>query len=197
MTFALDLAFDPRWRRLHDPGFVCPACGQRHGGLPEFNLEKPFQWQGGEKQDASSPDIDPRNYLLEDFCVIGNRAFFLRGVILLPIRGGAGRTLAFSAWVEVPARDFDRYGDSFAAPDQSKMGPMAGRLANLIGGFPDTLGLSCALSPQDGGLRPLIGLDAEGHPLAAAQRDGVTLEQALDFLAAVGHDLRPGLRVVN
>ena len=197
MAFVLDLAFDPRWRRLHDPAFVCRGCGQKHGGLPELNMEKPFQWQGGERQDGHSPDIDPRNYLLEDFCVIDNRQFFIRAVLVLPILSGGGREVAFSPWVSLAAADFDRYGESFDAPDQSRMGALPGRLANRIGGFPDTLGLPCAIRPQDGGARPLIGLDAEGHPLAKAQRDGLTFEQALDFYAAVGHDLRSGLTVVN
>lgn len=197
MTLVLDLGFDPRWRRLADPGFRCPACGQRHGGLPELNIEKPFEWRGGERQDASSPDIDPRNYLLEDFCVIDNRQFFIRAVAALPLLGGAGATLAFSLFVALSGADFDRYGETFDQTDQSGIGTLPGRIANRIGGFPETLDLACAVRPRTDGSRPLVFVDAPEHPLAKAQHDGITLDQALAILAAMGHDMRPGLTVVN
>jgi hypothetical protein len=197
MTLALDLNFDPRWKRLHDPSFVCRACGQKHGGVFPVNMEKPFPWQGGEVQNAQSPDIDPRNYLLEDFCVIDNRQFFIRCVIVLPIIGGGGAELSFSTWVAVSSADFDRYGDSFDSPDQSSLGTFPGKLANRIGSFADTLDLPCAVRPQKGNDRPLLFIDAEDHPLAKVQKSGITFEQVLDFYAASGHDIRPGLKVVN
>jgi hypothetical protein len=196
MALALDLSLDPRWRRLHDPSFACPACGQKHAGLPELNMEKPFPWQGGEKQDPNAPDIDPRNYLLEDFCVIDNRQFFIRAALELPILGG-GKSAALSCWVAVASGDFDRYGDSFDSPTQSAMGSFAGKIANRFGAFGETLDLPCAVRPQDNRQRPLIGIDHDSHPLALAQRKGITLDQVLDFYAACRHDLRPGLKVVN
>ncbi len=197
MTPALDLNLDPRWKRLHDPAFVCRACGQKHGGVFSLNLEKPFHWQGGERQDGRSPDIDPRNYLLEDFCVIDNRQFFIRCVLDLPILGSGGKIFSFSTWVALSAQDFDRYGDSFDSPDQSSIGTLAGTLANRLGSFPETLGLACAVRPQKGNLRPLLFIDADEHPLSRAQKNGITFEQLLDFYAASGHDIRPGLKVVN
>jgi hypothetical protein len=197
MTAALDLRFDPRWRRLHDPSVVCRVCGQRHAGVFEMNMDKPLQWQGGERHEGDASDIDPRNYLLEDFCVIDNRQFFIRAVIELPILGGEGAKLSFSAWVSVSASDFDRYGDSFASPDQTSLGTISGRLANRIGSFPETLDLSCAVRPQKGDLRPLVFIDSTDHPLAMAQRNGLSFEKLLDFYAASNHDMRPGLSVLN
>ncbi len=197
MTLALDLNFDPRWKRLHDPNFVCRSCGQKHGGVFSVNMDKPFDWKGGERQDGSSPDIDPRNYLLEDFCVIDNKQFFIRCVLVLPVIGSRGVDFAFSAWVAVSANDFDRYGDTFTSPDQSILGTLVGKVANRIGSFPDTLDLPCAVRPQKDNSRPLLFIDAEAHPLALAQKNGITFEQLLDFYAASGHDIRPGLTVVN
>jgi hypothetical protein len=155
------------------------------------------QWQGGERQRGDSPDIDPRNYLLEDFCVIDNRQFFIRSVIALPILGSGGVEFAFSAWVSVSAGDFDRYGEGFDARDQDKMGSFPGKLANRVGAFGETLDLPCVVRPQPGTDRPLLFIDADGHPLAKAQTTGLTFEQLLDFYAAHGHDIRPGLRILN
>jgi hypothetical protein len=197
MTLALDLNFDPRWKRLHDPSFVCRACGQKHGGVFSVNMEKPFQWQGGEMQKGDALDIDPRNYLLEDFCVIDNKQFFIRCVLEMPVIGSGGTVFSFSTWVSLSAQDFDRYGDSFDSPDQSTLGTLAGKIANRLGAFPDTLELPCAVRPQKGNLRPLLFIDSEEHPLAKAQKSGITFEQLLDFYAASGHDIRPGLRIVN
>jgi hypothetical protein len=199
MTSVPDITNDPRWRRLNDAGFMLKTFGVTQPGLFTFDLEKPLAWEGGPPQDPNAADIDPRNYLLQDFCVIDNRQFFIRTVLELPILGTSGQSsskntsMAFSLWVSVSALHFDRYGDTFNLANQSELGTFPGKIANRLGSFPETIDLACTVFPQNGDKRPLLAIDDGDHALGQAQRHGVTLDHLLDFYAACGFDIRAAL----
>ncbi len=192
-TLASDITSDPRWRRLNDALFMHETFGLTQPGLFTFDLAKPLAWQGGPPQDPNAPDIDPRNYLLQDFCVIDNRQFFIRTVLELPVAGAGDSRLAFSLWASVSALHFDRYGDTFSFANQSEMGTFPAKVANRLGSFANTIDVACTVFPQNDGKRPLLAIDDGTHELGQAQRGGLSVDQLLDLYAACGFDMRPAL----
>jgi hypothetical protein len=193
MPTVFDITTDLRWRRLNDANFMQQTFGVTQPGLFTFDLAKPLAWEGGPPQDPNAPDIDPRNYLMQDFCVIDNRQFFIRTVLELPVAGAGGAAIAFSLWASVSALHFDRYGDTFSLANQSEMGTFPAKIANRLGTFADTLDLACTIYPQNNGKRPLLAIDYGAHVLGQAQRSGLSLDHLLDFYAACGFDMRPAL----
>lgn len=60
--------------------------------------------------------------------------------------------------------------------------------------FPSPINQPCWVEPQPGNLRPLIWLEDYSHPLAQAQRDGITAERLLEIYEANGHAPGQGAR---
>ncbi|MGL4242902.1 MAG: DUF2199 domain-containing protein [Beijerinckiaceae bacterium] len=188
----IDLRNDPRWMRLNDPLF---RAGGFTGGQFDLDIDRPAVWTGGEPV-RGDDEFDPNNFLADDFCIIDDKHFFLRGVIELPILGGGGRTLAYAIWAEVSRATFGAYFKSLEDP--SAAAPvMIGTFANQINGFAATLGQPCTVRARPGAFRPLVTLNDGNHPLAQAQLRGVTLDRLLELYAAAGIDLRPALAVTH
>jgi hypothetical protein len=189
----LDLKSDPRWMRLNDPAFT---AGGVRGGVFDLSADRPAAWTGGDPV-GGDDEFDPNNFLSEEFCIMGNSRFFLRGVMELAILGGGGRSLNYAIWAEVSRASFGAYFQSFDDADQSRLGLMTGTFANSLAGFVETLGQTCTVRPRNGGARPLVTLNAADHPLAQQQAKGISLDRMLDLFAASGLDLRPALAVTH
>jgi hypothetical protein len=188
----LDLRNDPRWMRLNDPLF---RSGGFTGGTFDLDADRPAAWTGGEPV-RGDDDFDPNNFLADDFCIIDDKRFFIRGVVELAIIGSGGKTLAYAIWAEVSRASFGAYFKALDTPS-TPAGLIVGTFANQVSGFLGTLGQPCTVRPRPGGYRPLVTLNDAGHPLAQAQQRGVTLDRLLELYAAAGVDLRPALAVTH
>jgi hypothetical protein len=188
-----DLRNDPRWMRLNDPLFS--AKGVR-GGEFDLDVDRPAAWTGGEPV-SGDDDFDPNNFLSDDFCIIDDTHFFIRGVVELPILGGGGKSLGYAIWVELSRASFAAYFKALDAPDPSSVGNLTGNFANQLAGFAGTLGQTCTVRLRGGGFRPLVMLNSDEHPLARQQRSGITLDRMLDLYEAVGVELRPALGLTH
>lgn len=181
---------DPRWRRLMSGESVCPCCGERHRGPFDLAWGKPDFWTGTEEKAPNSAIVGATDILTEDFCVIDGKYFFVRAVIELPIADSAER-FAYGVWTSLSEKNFNAFLETFDSGDQGGLGPWFGYLCNALKGYPDTLRLELDVRPSDGRQRPKLYLRDESHPLAAEQRDGVSLDRLLEIYALNGHDMRP------
>ncbi len=154
--------------------YRCETCGQSHDALPHVGADVPYSWQVlTEAERAESGGCDT------DLCVIGADCF-IRGVIEIPVHDHPDG-FGFGVWVSQKRENYEAYA---AHPDTSAIGPFFGWLSTRIAYYEaDTLNLKTTAHFVGGGQRPRIVLHAdETHPLAAAQREGITLAQAWDIV---------------
>jgi hypothetical protein len=189
----VDLANDPRWRRLWDNPWSCGACGETHQGLFDLACDKPEQWRGIEDKAPNSALDLSGNFLSEDFCVLEGQHFFVRAVLELPIRGSGGPLFGLGAWATLSRENFVRYVAAFDSGEQDELGPWFGWFSNRLEGYPDTLNLKCQVHPVSGRQRPRISLEPTPHPLAVEQQSGITFDRLLEIYAINGHDIRTSL----
>jgi len=185
---------DPRWRRLNDHTWDCASCGTQHRGLFDLSSARPEAWPDGEEWRPNLEVIESSHVLAEDFCILNGEHFFVRCLLLLPIRGvGADAIFGFGIWSTLSKKNFELYVDTFDSGDQGNLGPWFGWLSNRLHGYPDTLNLKCQIHPRANRQRPFVELESVDHPLAIEQRDGITLDRLLDIYAENGHDVRAAL----
>jgi hypothetical protein len=186
----VDLANDPRWRRLWDNPWSCNVCGETHQGLFDLACGKPVQWPGTEDKAPNSALDLSGNFLSEDFCVLEGQHFFVRAVLELPIRGSGGQLFGFGVWATLSRENFVRYVAAFDSGEQDELGPWFGWFSNRLEGYPDTLNLKCQVEPRSGRQRPHVSLEPTPHPLAVDQQSGITFDRMLEIYAINGHDIR-------
>ncbi|MEQ1617459.1 MAG: DUF2199 domain-containing protein [Terricaulis sp.] len=153
--------------------FICSVCGGEHSELPALALFRPDHWL------SFSPEQQLEGELTSDWCMTPDGHYFVRCSLLLPIDGAPDRTFAFGVWSSLSEDNFKHYVLAFNDKGQSKLGNMFGWLSNeLPGDFAGSLHLKCQVWPQDDRQRPLIELEPTDHPLARAQREGISFEYA-------------------
>jgi hypothetical protein len=158
--------------------FRCPCCGQWHEGLPDVTFRAPYHWRN-----ALAEDDPERNNLDTDLCVIDLRDFFIRCVLEVPIRGTES-SFGWGVWVTHSEANFKDYVAHFRDPPQRAA---FGYLANRLSGYPDTVNLRTLVHWQPGNQRPLVEVEPSDHPLSRDQREGITLDQAIEFARPVLH----------
>jgi hypothetical protein len=149
--------------------YHCTCCGQLHEGLPAIGSKEPALYY-----DIPEEERAERVQLTSDTCIIDGEDYFIRGVLSIPVRGQE-QTLDFGVWVSQKKENFEQY---LAHPDTADIGPFFGWFSTHIGLFAPILGLKSRAHFQGGKLRPLIELEPTRHPLAVAQRKGISLKYA-------------------
>ena len=81
----------------------CTTCGRKYEGLPDIALQWPDPYFG-----VPEPERERRIVATTDTCVIDDDDFFIRGVILLPIRG-ENLDLGLGVWVSQKRENFQTY----------------------------------------------------------------------------------------
>jgi hypothetical protein len=154
--------------------YVCSYCGQTHEDLPDLAFDRPVYAQNVPEEERTD-----RVQFDDDLCVVDGTYYFIRGVIAIPILDQSA-TFGIGAWVSQKPENFHSYVEQF---DSAEIGPFFGRLSNefMFGGEP-TLNLKTMVHFQGKGLRPKIELEPTDHPLAMAQQNGLSLDEAWAFL---------------
>lgn len=150
--------------------YRCSSCGQLHGELPDIGSDKPDYWW-------SVPPIERsfRIDMCEDACDVDGEFFFIRGVLEIPLKDADDR-FGFGVWVSQKKENFQTYLENLESPS---IGPFFGWLNTKISWFEeDTINLKTKAHFRGNGLRPVIVLEPSDHPLAAMQREGITLDEA-------------------
>lgn len=154
--------------------FHCSVCGEVHDELPDIGSDRPDPWWN-----VAEEERDRRIELTSDTCVIDGEHFFIRGVIQIPVHGRS-ESFGFGVWVSQKRENFEAYVD---APESSEIGPFFGWLCTGISYYPeDTRLLKTYAHFRGGGLRPVIELEPTDHPLSIDQREGITLDKALEIV---------------
>lgn len=156
--------------------YKCTSCEELHSGLPDISYAAPIHW--------SDEAIPHGSYLDADICVIEDRDFFLRCLLEIPIRSTDTR-LGWGVWSSVSRESFQLYRTD-VAPGDDLPGPFFGWFSNRLPGYAETLNLKCSLSLRELNLRPMLELEPTDHPLAVDQREGITIERALELIELTG-----------
>jgi hypothetical protein len=120
----------------------------------------------------------------EDLCVLDGEDYFFRCVLELPLHGGDDR-YGLGVWSTLSATNFNIYADDFNGPGKADFGPFFGWQANRVPKFDDPFIQKCRVHFHAGKLRSTIELEPTDHPLAIAQRDGITITKALEIASTV------------
>ncbi|MFF4920490.1 DUF2199 domain-containing protein [Kitasatospora sp. NPDC001261] len=164
-----------------DLGFTCTCCGERHAETPmNFSSPAPAYWQ---------PDMEQvRDCLLSsDQCVIQGEAFFVRGLIELPVIG-RDDVFSWGVWVSLSEKNFERASELWETPGRESEPAYFGWLStDLLPYSPSTINLKTMVHTRPVGERPFIELEPTDHPLAVEQRTGITMDRVRELAEAVLH----------
>jgi hypothetical protein len=164
----------------------CGSCGLEHDGIFHLGAPAPWQWPGVEEPEPNDALRMAGDFLSDDLCVIAGEDFFVRGVLEIPVHGSQ-QSFGFGSWSTLSRENFELYVASMDGTRLDEDAIWTGWFATWPKPFPSPLNQPCWVEPQEGGLRPMIWLEDETHPLARAQRDGITIERLLEIYAANGH----------
>jgi hypothetical protein len=159
--------------------YKCTKCDKTHEGLPDVAFDAPIYYDG-----LPESERNERVWKDSDFCQV-DTDYFIRGVLEIPIIGHK-ETFAYGVWTSVSEKNFRRYQKIFKV-ERPAAERYVGWISNRIAGYPDTLKVKAAAHVRPRGLRPTIEVEPTDHPLAVAQRDGLTMDQVIDIVSEVLH----------
>jgi hypothetical protein len=164
-------------------GFTCSVCGEAHAGETRdvrLGLPQPIFRLDDEERLR-------RAWVEDDFAVLRDESgdrHFVRGLLELPIPEEEGR-FGYGSWIEVSSDDVVARGELWHDDEGWRSEPFAGTLANELGPYFATEGLSVRLRLRDVSLLPLVELEDGEHELVRAQRIGISSHRAHELAATV------------
>jgi hypothetical protein len=161
--------------------FKCPICGETHRELPAWHFEAPLQALVIPRAEWAA-----RVDLTEDDCIIDGKAFFLKGLLELPVQS-SGQRFVWGIWLSVNQESYDRFAELFPDVERESGESFFGWLCNSLPGYPDTQLLKSYLHVREYPMRPWVELEPTEHPLAVDQREGVSVERALAMASDLLH----------
>lgn len=151
--------------------WCCQSCGETHSDPPLcFACAPP--WHGIVPEDESAKRVT----LSDDLCIIGEKHFFVRGHIALPIHG-YGEPLCFSAWVSLSKESMQHMSARWEDPARASDAPYFGWLCSEIPCYPSTMHLRTSVQSETPGQVPSITLEPTDHPLSRDQANGITVDR--------------------
>jgi len=157
--------------------FTCPVCGRQHDELPAYAFEGPAIWK------AAPPESREADFQHgPDLCRYKDEHYFIRTRLEIPVIDQPDMPLTLGVWATISEQNFWRYRTVFMTDNAAAMGDIFGWLSNEVPGYPDSLNLKSRVFPQNARMRPKMMLEPTDHPLAVAQRNGLTLDEAMCWL---------------
>jgi hypothetical protein len=147
-----------------------------HDGIPAFHADRPTPYW-----DVPEENREADVLLTSDACVIADQFFFVLGCLEIPIRD-LDDVFTWGVWVSLKKENFSIWLDNYEVAQRSHIGPFFGWLCTRLPIYPDTMHLKTTVHLRDNGIRPFIELEPTDHPLAIDQRDGISLERALEIV---------------
>jgi len=160
--------------------FVCSVCGEHHDQrLLDIRLALPHAIH------LLAADARTRRaWLADDFAVLDDERFFVRGFLELPIPGIDDR-FAYGSWVEVSMPDFQELMRHWH--DDEQFDAVECTIANELEPYRDTLGLRGTLRATAPDKLPAIELADAPHDIVDAQRRGISVGRSDELAAVVLH----------
>lgn len=162
---------------------TCSCCGRTIDGLPAVVTSKPYSWYT-----IPESERNQRAVWSDDDCVIDDEEFFVRTTLIIPIVDSE-ETLEYGTWSSLSEESYLAWRACFHEQHRSHLGTFFSWFVSLLPGFDDTLNLKSRIHLQDEGIRPHVELEPTDHPLAVAQRAGVTLHRAIELIEAAGIEI--------
>ena len=161
--------------------YKCSKCSAWHVGFPDVAYSSPYYV-------AAIPEAErsKRLFLTNDLCVIDDKDFFIRCILLLPVHG-IPDTFGWGVWSTLSEANFLRYQKHYD-DDMADWPPMFGYLSNKLPDYPDTLSLHLSVQPQEKGARPHLTLEPSDHPLSLEQQNGIALDKVLHLVEPCLHE---------
>jgi hypothetical protein len=160
--------------------YQCHTCGGYHEGMPSFGWEYPMQYLA-----VPEGERPTRIRLTSDTCVIDNQWFFVRGCLEIPVHDHA-EPLVYGVWVSLSEKSFATYQDAYDVHGRERYGPFFGWLTAVPPPFPDAL-LKSMLHLRPVPTRPYIELEPTDHPLAVAQKEGISAAKVQEIAERLLH----------
>jgi hypothetical protein len=150
--------------------YRCATCGAEHDGLPDLGFTHPDPYhEVPEMERAARTTFTPDRCTVRD---ADGEHYFIRGVILVPVHG-QDEPMGIGVWGSQSQASFER-----SVADEA-MEPTFGWLVNHLAHYDESTYLLKTRVHFRGGHRvPAIELEPTDHPLAVAQRDGISRAQA-------------------
>jgi hypothetical protein len=151
-----------------------------------YGVSAPDYW-------ADDMAADPHNHLDDDLCIIDGKGFFVRGNIVIPVRDH-DETFSWNVWVSLSKDNYGRMLEMWERPSRAEEPPYFGWLSSTLPVYAEpTRNLKTRVHTRPPGTRPLIELHPDDHPLAAEQRDGISLERVREIAEVQLHQPEPSL----
>jgi hypothetical protein len=147
----------------------------------DMGISAPQNWLA-----LSEAERQTRGKIDADLCVIGNREFYVRGCLEIPVIG-SDLPFVWGVWISVSKASWDRILELWQADDVSDEPPRFGWLSNWIAGYPEPREIKCHLHIRPGNLRPAIELQPTDYPLAIEQREGISMERVMEIVSPILH----------
>ncbi|NUO76756.1 MAG: DUF2199 domain-containing protein [Lysobacter sp.] len=161
----------------------CSCCGEMVAQSElEFAFKYPDAYHALEPDERAAVDT----FCEPNFCVIGGRRLFVRGLVPLQLRE-QDDDYCIGAWAELAQADWLLARTMWDEEGNDRVPEFDGVLANHLPHTYElsTLGLSVRVQLHDES-RPSFRLYETGHPLEAEQRDGISAHRALHFTGLLG-----------
>jgi len=165
--------------------FTCSDCGQEHDVSEiSFGAHEPDQWWKLTDEERSNSELTDETCMID---VPGEQSYFIRAVLVLPIRG-TDRTFEWGVWCSLSEASFREVAQRWSDPTRVDLGPQFGWLCTQLPFYPETMFLKTHVRQRPPGLRPLVELESTDHPLAVQQRDGVAPEELAALVRKLLHE---------
>ncbi len=160
--------------------WTCGCCGRQHDELPiHWSVEAPAYYDAVPEAERAA-----RTRLSDDFCTVDDQYFFIRGVIEIPILGQS-EPLTWGAWASLSAASMDAVHRVWEQADRELTGPFFGWLSAVLPYEIATVGLKTMVHLRDPPFLPWLELEPTEHPLAVEQRNGISIERAVEIAEAL------------
>lgn len=168
--------------------YRCGSCDEEHEGIPCPIYQSPMEYFA-----LSEEEKRTRATLTSDTCVIDAQWYFIRVCLEIPIVGEEDH-LEYGIWVSVSERSYGVYLATDAQPvGRENTPPFFAWLTTIPPPFPhqqdEALKSMVHLRPYP--MRPWLELEPTEHPLAIAQREGVSPEIVKAFIEQMLHPSLP------
>ena len=167
-----------------EEGFQCSCCGKFHEGLPlDYGAQFPDYYF-----EIPSDDREKRIRVNEDFCVVDNEFFFIRGCIEIPILE-TDDFFVWGVWCSLSEKSFNRVTELSEVADVEDEPPFFGWLNTSLPNniYPETLNLKTNVHLKNNNLRPFVQIQPTEHPLAVEQQNGITVERVKEIAEIIMH----------
>ncbi|SCF08781.1 hypothetical protein GA0074695_3377 [Micromonospora viridifaciens] len=151
------------------PGYDCGTCGSRHEDLPlSYRTRAPVYW-------SEELAADEGSELTGDLCIIRGEHFFVQGNLDIPLLDAEG-SFSWGVWVSLSAANFGRTVSLWETPGREAEPHHFGWLSTELPVYePSTVNLKTHVHTRPVGEKPLVEVEPTDHPLAVAQRTGMTM----------------------